>query len=47
MEWKTVLHRDGARAKRWKLNDVLDIDQLAITVPYCDVVSARRQPAMR
>ena len=37
VELKTVLHRDRARAKRWKPNDVLDIDQLSITVPYCDV----------
>lgn len=42
VELKTVLHRDRARAKRWKPNDVLDIDQLAITVPYCDVVVSEK-----
>lgn len=42
VELKTVLHRDRARAKRWKPNDVLDIDQLAITVPYCDIVVSEK-----
>ena len=38
VELKTSMHRDAARAARWLANDVLDIDQLAMAVPYCDVV---------
>ena len=38
IELKTSMHRDAARSSRWQPNDVLDIDQLAMTVPYCDVV---------
>lgn len=40
IELQTALHRDSARASRWQPNDVTDIDQLAMTVPYCDVVMA-------
>jgi hypothetical protein len=38
IELKTALHRDAARAAGWLPNDVTDIDQLAMAVPYCDVV---------
>jgi len=38
IELKTALHKDAARAVRWLPNDVTDIDQLAMAVPYCDVV---------
>jgi hypothetical protein len=38
VELKTIMHRDAARAARWLPNDVLDIDQLAMAVPYCDVI---------
>lgn len=38
IELKTTLHKDAARGARWLPNDVTDIDQLAMTVPYCDVV---------
>lgn len=33
---KSHYHRDGNR--RWTLNDVHDIDALALAVPYCDAV---------
>jgi len=38
IELKTALHKDAARAVRWLPNDVTDIDQLAMAVPYCNVV---------
>lgn len=38
IELKTALHRDASRAARWLPNDVNDIDQLAMAVPYCDIV---------
>jgi len=38
IELKTALHRDAARAAGWLPNDVTDIDQLAMAMPYCDVV---------
>ncbi len=33
---KTAYHRDGSHL--WTPNDILDIDALSSTVPYCDVV---------
>jgi len=33
---KASYHRDPAH--RWKTNDVYDIDALASTLPYCDIV---------
>jgi hypothetical protein len=33
---KTAWHRNGQRA--WTVNDIYDIDALAIATPYCDVV---------
>jgi len=38
IELKTALHKDAGRAMRWLRNDVTDIDQSAMAVPYCDVV---------
>jgi hypothetical protein len=37
---KTAYHRDANHP--WKPNDIHDIDMLAITVPYCDVVVTDR-----
>jgi hypothetical protein len=36
IEMKTAAHRN--RDKAWRTNDILDIDALAVAVPYCDVV---------
>ena len=36
MEIKTQYHRDPN--KPWAVNDIYDIDALAVAVPYCDVV---------
>jgi hypothetical protein len=33
---KTAWHRNGQRA--WTVNDIYDIDALALATPYCDVV---------
>jgi hypothetical protein len=33
---KTAWHRNGQRA--WAVNDIYDIDALALATPYCDVV---------
>jgi hypothetical protein len=38
IELKTALHRDAPRARAWQPNDVVDIDALSNSVPYCDVV---------
>jgi hypothetical protein len=35
---KTQMHRNGQRAALWSVNDVYDMDALALAVPYCDVV---------
>lgn len=40
---KTAYHRDPSH--RWTPNDILDIDALASTVPYCDVVATDKQAA--
>lgn len=40
---KTAYHRDAAH--RWTPNDILDIDALASTVPYCDIVITDKQAA--
>jgi hypothetical protein len=45
VELKTALHRDAARAVGWLPNDVTDIDQLAMAVPYCDVVVTEKAGA--
>jgi hypothetical protein len=45
IELKTALHRDAARAVGWLPNDVTDIDQLAMAVPYCDVVVTEKAGA--
>jgi len=45
IELKTALHRDAARAAGWLPNDVTDIDQLAMTMPYCDVVVTEKAAA--
>lgn len=45
IELKTALHRDAARAAAWLPNDVTDIDQLAMAVPYCDVVVTEKAGA--
>lgn len=42
---KTVRHRDANR--QWTINDMFDIDALAVAVHFCDVVatdSARLTP---
>ncbi|RKE07947.1 hypothetical protein C8E86_2787 [Catellatospora citrea] len=36
IELKTQYHRDPS--KRWMVNDIYDIDALAVAVPYCDAV---------
>jgi hypothetical protein len=36
IEMKTQYHRNPS--KRWTVNDIYDIDALALAVPYCDVV---------
>ena len=33
---KTAWHRNGQRV--WNLNDIYDIDALALATPYCDIV---------
>jgi hypothetical protein len=33
---KAAWHRNGQRA--WEVNDIYDIDALALATPYCDVV---------
>lgn len=38
VEMKTEYHRNAH--KRWKVNDLHDIDALANSVPYCDIVFA-------
>lgn len=40
---KTAYHRNPAH--RWKPNHVLDIDALASTVPYCDIVVTDKEAA--
>lgn len=45
IELKTALHRDASRAADWLPNDVTDIDQLAMTMPYCDVVVTEKAAA--
>jgi len=37
---KTAYHRDPMH--RWTTNDILDIDAMGSTVPYCDIVVADR-----
>lgn len=36
IELKTAWHRNGQR--EWAVNDIFDIDALALATPYCDVV---------
>jgi hypothetical protein len=36
IELKTAWHRNGER--KWTANDIYDIDALALSMPYCDVV---------
>jgi hypothetical protein len=36
IELKTAWHRNGQRS--WTVNDIYDIDALALAMPYCDVV---------
>ena len=36
IELKTTWHRNGER--KWVVNDIYDIDALAVATPYCDVV---------
>jgi ABC-type transporter Mla MlaB component len=36
IEIKTAWHRNGQR--NWTVNDIDDIDAMALAVPYCDVV---------
>jgi len=36
IELKTAWHRNGQRD--WAVNDIFDIDALALATPYCDVV---------
>lgn len=45
IELKRVLHRDAGRAANWKPNDVNDIDQMAMAVPYCNVVVTEKAAA--
>jgi hypothetical protein len=40
---KAAWHRNGQRA--WTVNDIYDIDALAIATPYCDVVVMRHSRA--
>jgi hypothetical protein len=45
IEIKTSYHRNPQ--KRWLINDIFDIDALAVAVPYCDIVftdAAAREP---
>jgi hypothetical protein len=39
----TERHRDGARS--WTSNDIIDIDAMALAVPYCDIVVADKAVA--
>jgi acyl-homoserine lactone acylase PvdQ len=38
IELKTLYHRNPNR--RWLVNDINDLDALAVAVPYCDIVFA-------
>jgi hypothetical protein len=41
---KTAYHRDPSH--RWTANDILDVDALSSTVPYCDVVVTDKAAAI-
>lgn len=38
IELKTALHRNAQRSRAWQPNDVIDVDALSNSVPYCDIV---------